>query len=523
MEQFYLHLLVLLVLSILLRFLIAPGHAPEEPPLVSSRIPFIGHLIGLARYGNRYYVRLSAQSQLPAITINIFRQKIYLIYSPGLLAAAQRHAKYISFEPFAALAIRRAAGIKGNGPIVSSSSEKGRSSFDKQMKDAVHSVLLGEAMVGITRASVAAIKKSVDDLRSTEVDLLTWCRHVLTMATTDSIYGPMNPYRNREAEAAIWEFDSGLGKLTLNFAQRFIAREAYQAREKLVKRLLEYFEKCGYINASSFVQRRLEVERKAGATLEDIARLETLMVLPLLSNSAPSTFWVLFDIFSRLDLLEEIRKEIVQNALQFKPCDDSMGKPKQMCTLNMNNIRDKCPLLVATWQETLRLRANTASVRFVSKDTKLNDTYLLKANSIVQTPANVLNVDPNIWGPDAHLYNPRRFLDTRASPGAGGDRKRDRKWNGFMTFGASPWTCPGRHFATAQILALVSLLVMKFDISPVAGDWVSPRINHRSMALAISIPAEGLMVNVVTRKEVKGIDWEFQMMEGKGKFGLIVG
>jgi len=28
---------------------------PREPPVVSSRIPFFGHIIGLVRYGSHYF------------------------------------------------------------------------------------------------------------------------------------------------------------------------------------------------------------------------------------------------------------------------------------------------------------------------------------------------------------------------------------------------------------------------------------------------------------------------------------
>ena len=28
---------------------------PREPPVVSSKIPFFGHIIGLLRYGSRYF------------------------------------------------------------------------------------------------------------------------------------------------------------------------------------------------------------------------------------------------------------------------------------------------------------------------------------------------------------------------------------------------------------------------------------------------------------------------------------
>ena len=54
----YLPCLLVLLISALwlaLHFLCTPIHDPREPPLVTSRIPFIGHILGLLRYGTRYY------------------------------------------------------------------------------------------------------------------------------------------------------------------------------------------------------------------------------------------------------------------------------------------------------------------------------------------------------------------------------------------------------------------------------------------------------------------------------------
>lgn len=39
----------------LLDYYFIPKHAPNEPPLVSSYIPYIGHIIGLFHHGSRYY------------------------------------------------------------------------------------------------------------------------------------------------------------------------------------------------------------------------------------------------------------------------------------------------------------------------------------------------------------------------------------------------------------------------------------------------------------------------------------
>ena len=41
-----------------INYFVAPRHHPDEPPVVSSRIPLIGHIIGLIWHGTGYYQKI---------------------------------------------------------------------------------------------------------------------------------------------------------------------------------------------------------------------------------------------------------------------------------------------------------------------------------------------------------------------------------------------------------------------------------------------------------------------------------
>lgn len=47
----------LLLLAYVVDFLFSLGDDPREPPRVSSKIPLIGHVVGLMRHGPTYYRR----------------------------------------------------------------------------------------------------------------------------------------------------------------------------------------------------------------------------------------------------------------------------------------------------------------------------------------------------------------------------------------------------------------------------------------------------------------------------------
>lgn len=46
---------------------------------------------------------------------------------------------------------------------------------------------------------------SIDALQSerNSIDLYFWCRHAIAVASTDALYGPLNPYKDPAIESAL--------------------------------------------------------------------------------------------------------------------------------------------------------------------------------------------------------------------------------------------------------------------------------------------------------------------------------
>jgi hypothetical protein len=102
--------------------------------------------------------------------------------------------------------------------------------------------------------------------------------------------------------------------------------------------------------------------------------------------------------------------------------------------------------------------------------------------------------------------------------------QRDQKRaTAYMSFGASPNICPGRHFASGEILSLVAMMVLRYEIIPESRHWVSPPLNTKAMAASITPPGDRFSVNIRRRQEYQQAKWEYKVTEGKGRFGLVVG
>ena len=302
--------------------------------------------------------------------------------------------------------------------------------------------------------------------------------------------------------------------LLLNLWPKHTAKVAWTAREELVKAFTEYYTTGGHRDSSALTMARWKTQHDAGATTEDIARLEVASSVGVLSNTVPSTLWTLFDIYSRDELLTDIREELKSNGLV-------IDSETNTHVVDLGLIRDGCPKLVSVFQEVLRVHSSSASTRVVYNDVMLDNRYLLKAGSVVQIPAQALNKEEAVWGTSAQQFDPYRFcssVNKEKEPTVEKPRAAS-----YMSFGTSPNMCPGRHFAAGEILALVAMLILRYDITPTTGKWWTPKLNVGAIATSVSPPVEAYPVRVSKREEYAGATWSFRVTEGKGKFSLVIG
>jgi hypothetical protein len=68
--------------------------------------------------------------------------------------------------------------------------------------------LAGDGLDKMNHAMITYVKTSVDGLANKikPMDLHMWCRHAITVASTDAVYGPQNPFKNPQTEQDFWYF-----------------------------------------------------------------------------------------------------------------------------------------------------------------------------------------------------------------------------------------------------------------------------------------------------------------------------
>ncbi|KAJ5623151.1 hypothetical protein N7490_011756 [Penicillium lividum] len=477
---------------------------PREPPVVTNKIPLVGHLLGLIISGFSYF------------TILAVFNKTYTITSPSLMQAAQRHNKTLKLDPLVTRGLRKVAGIKNEKTLhLPREKESGSGGLIQKIMHDMAPTLMGKSLDKMNLCMTRLLLPYVDRLgESSTIDLYGWCRDAITDASTETLYGPLNPYGSPEVAEAFWEFETNLASLAVNPFPWLTARKTLKARSKVCKSILKYVENNGPQQGSELAIMRYKTIMEAGVSMDEYAKMEIPITMAFLSNTVPAAFWVLFDLYTRPKLRAEIREELKTNALSVA-ADGSHN-------IDIGAMREECPLLLSTFQEVLRTRTTTCSSRIVLQDTLLAGKYLLKSGSMLNIPADAMGYHSTVWGANSAVFDARRFIKTASSDDTEG-KKDVRRPGRFMTFGISPVICPGRHFASSEILGLVAMMILRYDVEPFNGSWKEPPKNQAALVSIMGAIKGTFPVKVTRRNGFQGVKWGFKVEEGQGQFPLVIG
>lgn len=304
------------------------------------------------------------------------------------------------------------------------------------------------------------------------------------------------------------QLENNLMPVILGILPSITAKKPIAARERMVQGFKEYYSAGGHRQASAIVQDCYQAGIDHGVSLEDIARFELVRAGALFVNTAPAAFWLLFMVHAVPGLRDQIRAEI-DSCTKTPPAKDGAG----VKLLEITSLKDNCPLLLSTYQEVLRYTSKGSSIRQVMDDVYL-DNYLLKKGALLQMPSRVVHNDHHLWGADAAEFNPYRFLAR--------ERKNRPPGACFRAFGGGKTLCPGRHFATNEILAVAALFIARYDLTPVKGTWEEPTCHGSSEAPVLMEPDYDVEARLRIREGFEGVEWNITMKTSSKSFGLVL-
>lgn len=498
----------------------------REPPYVRSRIPFIGHILGMIRYGARYFQLINAETRYPIFGLPMLNTRNYIVTEPTLAGHVQRDQKSLSFYLLIVEVTRRLIAFDKNAARVTFENMHGENGPGGLMAE-VHEMMNRhlapspglDDMTRIQMEHTAGIVNSLGERM--ETGLYAWLRHAFSLSNMQAIYGPENIFvTHPELEKAFWQFEEGMLGLVIDVLPRWTARKAYRARRRVLDGLADYVGQKRYKHASPMIRERVETNLNYGMSERMAGHGELVLIFGILGNAVPSLFWLVTMIFSRPELLRQIRAE-AQQTVQVSDPVDTAGERLRHATVSSKTVQRACPLLYSCYRETLRYISLLTSPRMVTEDTMLGGKWLLRKGSIVQIAGGIIHYDERIWGSDVASFNPYRFLSPADEPvvveGQGQQARtalplpRGVPSPAFRAFGGGTVLCPGRHFAQGELMVTAAVLAMGFDIQDVGGETLQvPDKDDMRIPLSVMKPVFDPQVSITRRKGWEDVRWHIR-------------
>ncbi|KAK8101939.1 hypothetical protein PG999_012313 [Apiospora kogelbergensis] len=500
-ESLLLILVGVVVIAYGIDFILGQFDDPREPRRIRPkiRVPIIGHILGVLHYGFNYYEVLSQDADAEIFALGILNFKVYITRGSRIRQLVQK-CKTLSFTPFLKIpadVISSDAHALFDGVLLESFSHRTKEALTPGPHLDVQNLRMGQQI----------LLHVTEMLREDHVDLFEWAKHSIVQATAAGLYGAHHPFRDRKVENALWTWEEYRPSHMLGTD---FLRTGYKARDTVFEAFREYFQRIPD-DASFLVQQRQKVMREGGIAEEDTYKIQATLSNAAYPNTVPTLFWTIFEIYSRPQLLDDIRQELHDNAVS-----RASEKGTNEFVLDVAALQTACPVLLSTYQETQRTRHAQVAWRMVTEDTLL-DGHVLKKGNYLQIPVRPTHESREVWGPRAAAFDPYRFVP--------GKNKPKIAPSSFMPWGSPPHLCPARQFASAEILIAAALLVLRVQLTPVGGrrgggGWEQPAL--RSGTPALPRPRRDIRAKVTPREGARG-NWSVVIGRAKARISLASG
>ena len=166
--------------------------------------------VGLDFHAERFYD--SSQYPLGIYTLQMPQGNTYVVNSLDLVNAAQRNWKTLSFAPFVATFLKRLCSpSKAASEIVDRNlfAEDGSWGLFTDTHNAMHQALApGPDLDELICLMLQRVSESLNSLLRHHdeivIDLYKFIREMITLASTDAVYGPQNPFQDPKVREGFW-------------------------------------------------------------------------------------------------------------------------------------------------------------------------------------------------------------------------------------------------------------------------------------------------------------------------------
>lgn len=202
-------------------------------------------------------------------------------------------------------------------------------------------------------------------------------------------------------------------------------------------------------------------------------------------TTATALTWAIYALCVHPEMQYRLREEI----RMVLPSPSQPPGPEAAASLPVL-IDTRAPYLNAVCNEVLRYYPPVpTTIREAAVDTTVQDIHIPAGTKLVLAPR-ATNWDPSLWGCNAAVFDPERWLDKVQGSG--------RSNYALLTFLHGPRACIGQSFARAELAILLAALVGRFEFN-LQDERLRDERNIELRAGATIRPAHGLMVTATFR------------------------
>lgn len=140
-------------------------------------------------------------------------QKMYIVNTPELIQVIQKQPKVLAFPPIEAKFASKVCGTtqEANEIVLKNvNGDEGDWGLSMDIYSAMRGALApGAGLDEMNRVMIQNVARSLDILlpkgrKETSINLSEWMKGTITKATTNSVYGPHNPFKDPVVEYNFW-------------------------------------------------------------------------------------------------------------------------------------------------------------------------------------------------------------------------------------------------------------------------------------------------------------------------------
>jgi len=456
------------------------ARGPDEPPVVSGWVPFLGCALPFGRDAPAF-LRRCRDRHGDAFSLFLLGRRMTFLLDPRDYPVVFKQAHALRFGPIAKEISTRAFGYESFYRD-EHLAEQLRETYARHLRPGAMAPLAERTRQELARTlaeRIAAQPVGPDGWR--ELDLYDLVSRSVFEAGVIAMFG-RGPV-DAAMHDAFARFDHQFARLVGGVPPRLLGT-VRQDRDALVQRL-----RPPWPDASAFIEERREILARHVDDLE-AARVRLSMLWASQANTIPAAFWAVALLLEHPPAHAAIRAEVDEVIAR-----DDHGRPKFDAAQ-----RKEQPRLDAAILEVLLLCAGGTTIRSVIEPLSLE---LHDGRRCALRPGDNVALFPYLSHRDPQIFaNPEAFLHDRFLPTERGARQfhKDGQRLGFalMPFGGGESMCPGRFLAQSEMRGLVTLLMADWDLELAPGQR-RPALDLSRSGLGILPPTGSLRVRLRPR------------------------